>query len=369
MTTAPAAQAGAADPRIAEGPRPGVGDAGLLRIREALPAWQSLAARRCVPVVVAARSPGSSVTAGAGRGADHLADDPALARPRWCGSFPLAVVRPGADPQPGRLLRARGRAASCVAVAIAFPLGVLMGAFTKVKAAFTPLTGVRRLPADPDAGAADAVAVRHRRAAEGGVPRARVRDLPAAADRRGGRRGRRHLPEDRLHARRRDRRRPSASVLLPISWPDIYQALRLGFGVGWSYILLAEMVDIGKRARRHHHHLAAARPARAHLPRAAGHRRWSPSSPTSCGLASAGGCSRTGRRAMSARRRRPARAAEARRRSSSSGTSRRRSTRRRRSAVHRAQGHQLPRSRTSRATASSSPSSARPAAASRRSST
>jgi NitT/TauT family transport system permease protein len=33
-------------------------------------------------------------------------------------------------------------------------------------------------------------------------------------------------------------------VLLPISWPEIYQAMRLGFGVGWSYILLAEMVDM-----------------------------------------------------------------------------------------------------------------------------
>jgi NitT/TauT family transport system permease protein len=35
-------------------------------------------------------------------------------------------------------------------------------------------------------------------------------------------------------------------VLLPISWPEIYQAMRLGFGVGWSYILLAEMVDVGR---------------------------------------------------------------------------------------------------------------------------
>ena len=35
-------------------------------------------------------------------------------------------------------------------------------------------------------------------------------------------------------------------VLLAISWPDIYQALRLGFGIGWSYIILAEMVDIGE---------------------------------------------------------------------------------------------------------------------------
>jgi ABC-type nitrate/sulfonate/bicarbonate transport system permease component len=35
-------------------------------------------------------------------------------------------------------------------------------------------------------------------------------------------------------------------VLLPVAWPEIFRALRLGFGVGWSYILLAEMVDIGK---------------------------------------------------------------------------------------------------------------------------
>ncbi|HSM49850.1 MAG TPA: ABC transporter permease subunit, partial [Thermoanaerobaculia bacterium] len=31
-------------------------------------------------------------------------------------------------------------------------------------------------------------------------------------------------------------------VLVAIAWPDIFQALRTGFGVGWGYILLAEMV-------------------------------------------------------------------------------------------------------------------------------
>jgi NitT/TauT family transport system permease protein len=35
-------------------------------------------------------------------------------------------------------------------------------------------------------------------------------------------------------------------VLLGIAWPDIFQALRMGFGIGWSYIILAEMVDIGR---------------------------------------------------------------------------------------------------------------------------
>ena len=32
-------------------------------------------------------------------------------------------------------------------------------------------------------------------------------------------------------------------VLVAIAWPDIFQALRNGFGVGWGYIMLAEMVD------------------------------------------------------------------------------------------------------------------------------
>jgi NitT/TauT family transport system permease protein len=35
-------------------------------------------------------------------------------------------------------------------------------------------------------------------------------------------------------------------VLLAVSWPNIFHAMRLGFGIGWSYIILAEMVDIGK---------------------------------------------------------------------------------------------------------------------------
>lgn len=31
-------------------------------------------------------------------------------------------------------------------------------------------------------------------------------------------------------------------VLIPIALPQIYQAMRMGFGVGWTYIILAEMV-------------------------------------------------------------------------------------------------------------------------------
>ncbi len=33
---------------------------------------------------------------------------------------------------------------------------------------------------------------------------------------------------------------------MAVSWPDIYRALRFGSGIGWSYILLAEMIDIGQ---------------------------------------------------------------------------------------------------------------------------
>ncbi len=33
-----------------------------------------------------------------------------------------------------------------------------------------------------------------------------------------------------------------ARVLLPVAWPGIYDALRLGFGVAWSWIILAEVV-------------------------------------------------------------------------------------------------------------------------------
>lgn len=37
-----------------------------------------------------------------------------------------------------------------------------------------------------------------------------------------------------------------SKVLLGVAWADIYQALRLGFGIGWSYIILVEIVDIGQ---------------------------------------------------------------------------------------------------------------------------
>lgn len=35
------------------------------------------------------------------------------------------------------------------------------------------------------------------------------------------------------------------SIMLPIAFPSIFDAMRLGFGIGWGYIILAEMVDMG----------------------------------------------------------------------------------------------------------------------------
>lgn len=34
-------------------------------------------------------------------------------------------------------------------------------------------------------------------------------------------------------------------ILLPIALPKMFDAMRIGFGVGWGYIILAEMVDMG----------------------------------------------------------------------------------------------------------------------------
>ncbi|HOI89304.1 MAG TPA: ABC transporter permease subunit [Candidatus Rifleibacterium sp.] len=35
------------------------------------------------------------------------------------------------------------------------------------------------------------------------------------------------------------------NILLPVALPNIFDAMRLGFGIGWGYIILAEMVDMG----------------------------------------------------------------------------------------------------------------------------
>jgi NitT/TauT family transport system permease protein len=132
-----------------------------------------------------------------------------------------------------------------VGVAIAFPLGLLMGSFTKIKAAFNPLAVLGAYLPIP-------ALVPLTLSLFGTGERQKVAFLAlafviyllplivAAVDQ-----------VDPIYLKTAytlgaTRSQTVSKVLLAISWPDIYQALRLGFGIGWSYILLAEMVDIGK---------------------------------------------------------------------------------------------------------------------------
>jgi NitT/TauT family transport system permease protein len=132
-----------------------------------------------------------------------------------------------------------------LAVAISFPLGVMMGAFTKVKAAFTPLTVFGAYLPIPTLvpltlslfGTGELQKVMFLALAFG------IYLVPlfvAAVD---------AVDDTYLktaYTLGASKGQAVSRVLLPISWPDIWQAMRLGFSVGWSYILLAEMVDVGR---------------------------------------------------------------------------------------------------------------------------
>lgn len=132
-----------------------------------------------------------------------------------------------------------------VGVGVAFPLGVLMGSFSKVKAMFNPLAVFGAYLPIP-------ALVPLTMSLFGTGEKQKVAFLAlafvvyllplvvAAVDN-----------VDDVYLKTAFTLGASTSqvvrkVLLAISWPDIYQALRLGFGIGWSYIILAEMVDIGK---------------------------------------------------------------------------------------------------------------------------
>jgi NitT/TauT family transport system permease protein len=131
------------------------------------------------------------------------------------------------------------------ALVVAFPLGVLMGAFSKVKAAFTPLTVFGAYLPIPalvpltlslfGTGESQKVAFLGLAFAIYLVPL-----FVAAVD----------AVEDTYlktaYTLGASRWQAVRKVLLPIAWPEIFQAMRLGFGIGWSYILLAEMVDVGR---------------------------------------------------------------------------------------------------------------------------
>lgn len=132
-----------------------------------------------------------------------------------------------------------------VGVAIAFPLGLLMGSFTKIKATFNPLAVLGAYLPIP-------ALVPLTLSLFGTGERQKVAFLAlafviyllplivAAVDQ-----------VDPVYLKTAytlgaTRAQTVGKVLFAISWPDIYRAMRLGFGIGWSYILLAEMVDIGR---------------------------------------------------------------------------------------------------------------------------
>lgn len=132
-----------------------------------------------------------------------------------------------------------------VGVALAFPLGLLMGSFSKVKATFNPLSVLGAyLPIPALVPLTLSLLGTGERQKIGFLALAFVIYLlpliVAAVEQ-----------VDPIYLKTAatlgaNRWQSVTKVLLGVSWYDIYQALRMGFGVGWSYILLAEMVDIGR---------------------------------------------------------------------------------------------------------------------------
>jgi NitT/TauT family transport system permease protein len=132
-----------------------------------------------------------------------------------------------------------------VGVAIAFPLGLLMGAYTKIRALFNPVAVLGAyLPIPALVPLTMSLLGTGERQKVGFLAFAFVIYLlplvVSAVDK-----------VDDVYIKTALTLGASSwqivhKVLMGIASADIYQALRLGFGIGWSYILLAEMVDIGR---------------------------------------------------------------------------------------------------------------------------
>lgn len=214
----------------------------MLRIRERIPAWLSWALG-AVPVALLLLV-WTLMTWG--KEAESRLISPTILPSPWEVLlsfrelwFERAVAR--------NLLVSFGRVVEgfALAVAVVFPLGVAMGAFTKVRAAFTPISVFGAYLPIPTLvpltlslfGTGELQKVVFLALAFGIY----LLPLIAAAV---------ESVEDTYlksaYTLGAGRRQIVGKVMLPIAWPQIWEALRLGFGVGWSYILLAEMVDIGK---------------------------------------------------------------------------------------------------------------------------
>jgi ABC-type nitrate/sulfonate/bicarbonate transport system permease component len=220
---------------------PGSAHTGFLRIREELPAWQGWLLG-LLPVL-ALLALWVFVTTGTAE--ERVISPTILPSPaEVVRSFPL----PWFDRAVTRNLAVsfwRVIEGFALGVAISFPLGVLMGAFTKVKAAFTPLTVFGAYLPIPTL-----VPLTLSLFGTGELQKVMFLALAfsiylvpmfvAAVD---------AVDDTYLktaYTLGATKGQAVSRVLLPISWPEIWQAMRLGFGVGWSYILLAEMVDVGR---------------------------------------------------------------------------------------------------------------------------
>ena len=216
-------------------------EAGLLRIREPLPAWQSW----LLGILPVAALLLVWVAATLGDAESRFISPTILPSPaEVVASFPQLWFERELTRNLGVSFM-RVIEGFALAVAVTFPLGVLMGAFTKVKAAFTPLSVFGAYLPIPTLvpltlslfGTGEMQKVMFLALAFG------IYLVPlfvAAVD---------AVDDTYLktaYTLGASKGQTVTRVLLPISWPDIWQAMRMGFGVGWSYILLAEMVDMGR---------------------------------------------------------------------------------------------------------------------------
>jgi NitT/TauT family transport system permease protein len=243
-TGGPAPKAGPPVPAPKTGPAafaPASAHTGFLRIREPISAWKAWLLGM-VPVL-ALLAVWVFVTTGAAE--ERVISPTILPSPaEVIASFPLLWF----DRALTRNLAVsfqRVIEGFALAVAVSFPLGVLMGSFTKVKAAFTPLTVFGAYLPIPTL-----VPLTLSLFGTGEMQKVMFLALAfsiylvplfvAAVD---------AVDDTYLktaYTLGASKGEAVGRVLLPIAWPEIWQAMRLGFGVGWSYILLAEMVDVGR---------------------------------------------------------------------------------------------------------------------------
>jgi len=214
----------------------------LLQIRESVPAWQRWVLGMLPILFILALW--WFVTAGA-RAEDRMISPTILpsplevvhsARSLW---FDRALTR-NAFVSLGRVV-----GGFVVGVAIAFPLGVLMGSFSKIKAMFNPLSVFAAYLPIPalvpltlslfGTGEGQKVAFLALAFVIYLLPLV-VQAVDDVDD----------VYLKTAYTLGANKLQVVTKVLLGISWADIYESFRLGFGIGWSYIILAEMVDIGR---------------------------------------------------------------------------------------------------------------------------